>query len=301
MFVAAAALVAELAETPFAVAGWPAPAPTHTPAPGGLVDLARARLARLLDRFHLQGIHWTASGPPALRSSRLHVTYWSPSWFAGSQLGEQTCHVGGSPSRTVAAQRRVMPCRVRMPPPWVLVTLGTSFNDDPNFFVAAAHAVDQMGCCALLVLGRSLTGEVLAPLRGRLPASARLLPHIDYARVLPSCGGGDSPRGRRNHPCPGAPRRPADRGAARRGPGAPGAGGAAHRRWPAPAGPVRHRAQPGDSVGSGLAGPVALPRACRSICRPSSMPWAECQPPPTYWPSRPHKAEAKRPINQASR
>ena len=186
MFVAAAALVAEMVEAPFAVAGWPASHPAHPAAEDDMARLARDRLARLLSRFRLQGVHWTDEGPPALRSARLHVTYWSPTWFAGVSLGEQTRHVGGL---RPAAATPLPDLRGALPDPeeapWVLVTLGTSFNDDPNFFMAAAHAVDQMGGRALVVLGRPLAAEVLAPLRGRLPASARPLPHIDYGRIIP--------------------------------------------------------------------------------------------------------------------
>ena len=34
-------------------------------------------------------------GAPALLSPALHITYWSPGWYAGLELLPQTHHVGG--------------------------------------------------------------------------------------------------------------------------------------------------------------------------------------------------------------
>jgi UDP:flavonoid glycosyltransferase YjiC (YdhE family) len=184
MFVAAAGLVAEQRNVPFAVMGWPAPAAQKLTAPDVMVMAARKRLDDLLARLSLAGVNWTSEGPPALRSPRLHLSYWSPSWFAGVAVGEQTVHVGGL--RPIARQQQA---DAALPSPedapWVLITLGTSFNVDPNFFIAAANAADQLGCLPLLALGAPLDAEWVQAITPRLPASALLRSHLDFSAYLP--------------------------------------------------------------------------------------------------------------------
>ena len=178
MFMASAGLVAERLDVPLVVAGWPAP-PLRIAGKPVLFD-ARARLEKLLDAFSLSGCNWTEAGPPALRSSHLHVTYWNDDWYGAPSL-LPTVHVGGRASLVGDTT-----------PPMsdgfdssVLITLGTSFNDDPDFFVAAAHASAQMGAEPLLVLGRQLTEDAVQALRGGVPASARLFSMLDLATTLP--------------------------------------------------------------------------------------------------------------------
>ncbi len=183
MFMAGAALAAEALGVPFAVAGWPAPAFTAGE-PSPLTLAARERLAHLLERFSLAGTNWTSAGPPSLCSPHLHLDFWSRRWYAGARLGAQTRHVGGLAPATPPPEP---PPHLPAPDdaPWVLVTLGTSFNNDPNFFIAAAHAVDRLGGLPLVVLGRPLTEEALGPLRGRLPRRSKLFPAIPYDQVFP--------------------------------------------------------------------------------------------------------------------
>ncbi|HXF64129.1 MAG TPA: glycosyltransferase [Caldilineaceae bacterium] len=187
MFVAAAGLVAEAARRPLAVMGWPAPAaPPAAALPGDdLTQAARARLQELLGRFGLDGRNWTAAGPPALCSPHLHISYWSPSWFTGVALGAQTVHVGG---RMPARRPQQTPDPALPPPdgaPWVLITLGTSFNRDPNFFVAASHAAEQIGCLPLIAVGAPLTAPWVQAMRPRLARSSVLAARLDFAAVLP--------------------------------------------------------------------------------------------------------------------
>ena len=186
MFVAAAGFVAEQTGIPLAVMGWPAPPPHRLTGADEMVLLARQRLDDLLARFGLEGVNWTADGPPALCAPRLHLTYWSPGWFDGATHGPQTVHVGGlRRERPPTGTLRVRPDHA----PWVLITLGTSFNADPNFFIAAAHAADQLGCVPLLALGAPPHPEGsrswVQQLRGRLPRSAIVRGQVDFAAVLP--------------------------------------------------------------------------------------------------------------------
>ena len=114
MFVAAAGIVAEQADIPLAVMGWPAPPPHRLTGADEMVLMARQRLDDLLARFGLTGVNWTADGPPALCAPRLHLTYWSPGWFDGANHGPQTVHVGGlRPRSTARPSSRPGPARAR--------------------------------------------------------------------------------------------------------------------------------------------------------------------------------------------
>ncbi len=185
MFVAAAGIVAEQANIPLAVMGWPAPSHHRLTGADEMVLLARQRLDNLLARFGVTGVNWTPDGPPALCAPPLHLTYWSPGWFDGATHGPQTVHVGGlrhdrppdhHPDPALPAPDHA---------PWVLITLGTSFNADPSFFIAAAHAADQLGCVPLLALGAPPSTEWVHQLYGRLPRSSVVRGHVDFAAVLP--------------------------------------------------------------------------------------------------------------------
>ncbi|MBK8048416.1 MAG: glycosyltransferase family 1 protein [Anaerolineales bacterium] len=178
MFVAAAGIVAEMLDVPFVVAGWPA-RPVQDRSRDQLVLLARARLETLFQRFQVQGDCWTSSGPPALRSALLHLTFWSERWYAGVPLSDQTRHVGGLIGQTLAADPRLPAPGDN---PWVVITLGTSFNDDPNFFVAAAHAAQQVGALPVILLGAPTAGRSWLQ---QLPATAKVLDHVDFREVLP--------------------------------------------------------------------------------------------------------------------
>jgi UDP:flavonoid glycosyltransferase YjiC (YdhE family) len=182
MFVAASGLAAEILDVPLVIAGWPAPAP-GAERTDPMVALARGRLQDLLSRFRLSGRNWTEQGPPALLSPHLHVTYWSPRWFDGVPTRRQTRHVGG----TVPTPCPVPPVDLPSPvdAPWVLITLGTSFNRDPNFFIAASHSARRMGCLPLVVFGSDLAASWIQETLPRLPETAVVRARVDFATVLP--------------------------------------------------------------------------------------------------------------------
>ncbi len=178
MFVAAAGLCAERAGLPLVVAGWPAHAPG---ADSDESRAARARLAVLCARTGVRGEFFAPQGPPALLSPRLHISYWSPSWFAGATLLAQTQHVGGRAAPALPPDPMLPAPDDR---PWVLVTLGTTFHRDDAFFVGAAQAAVALGCVPVLATG-PLAADALARLRERLPARAVLRERVDFAAVLP--------------------------------------------------------------------------------------------------------------------
>jgi UDP:flavonoid glycosyltransferase YjiC (YdhE family) len=179
-FVSAAGIAAEVLGVPFVVAGWPATAPKVASGDESLVQLARSRLNHLLEQFNVRGANWTPTGAPALLSPTLHLTYWSPRWYAGLTLLPQTRHVGGR-----APTPKPAPTDWTNLDPWVFITLGTSFGNDPNFFLAAAHAADQLGCLPIVALGGQLAPEQIVTLRGRLPAQTVIQETIDFAAVFP--------------------------------------------------------------------------------------------------------------------
>lgn len=185
MFMAAAGLAAEMLAVPFTVVGWPAPPPSPGDAPpDAMVTLARARLAELLTRFGVRGVNWSPAGPPALCAPGLHLTYWSQTWYTGVRMGAQTRHVGGLlPAQPPPAPPAHLPAPDDAP--WVLITLGTSFNQDPNFFIAASAAVVRLGGLPLLAVGAPLDAPWVRALRPRLPATAVLAARVDFAAVLP--------------------------------------------------------------------------------------------------------------------
>ena len=180
VFLSAAGLAAEALGVPFAVAGWPAMPPKATGGNQAVVGEARERLAQLCARFGLAGVNWTQIGPPAQASPQLHLTYWSPGWYQGVDLLPQTVHVGGS----------ARPAAMAAPAwdedlPWVFITLGTSFGNDPNFFVAAARAAVELGCLPIAALAGQFTPAQETALRAALPPETVVEQSVDFSSVLP--------------------------------------------------------------------------------------------------------------------
>lgn len=184
MFVAAGGLVAEKLGIPFVVAGWPAVQSVLPENARFVAELAQQRLDELTQRFGVQGIYWAQEGAPALLSPYLHLTYWSPRWFTGLPLLPQNRTVGGTappPQPWKTPWLNQLP----MDKPWIFITLGTAFTDDPNFFVAAAHAAAQMGCLPILAIGNDVNSEWGQALRTRLPSPSMVVGRVNFAEVLP--------------------------------------------------------------------------------------------------------------------
>lgn len=187
MFMAGAAIAAEKADCPFIVAGWPAPSESAAAVPiepDSPLAAACARVDDLLTRFAVTGRNWTRHGPPMLCSPRLHLSYWSPGWFAGVAQGGQTRHVGG-----VATPAKVPPEAWPVPyaAPWIFITLGTTFNYDPNFFITAIRAAVQAGGQPILALGRDANSRLRQALGDGLLAACVVTETADFAATLPYC------------------------------------------------------------------------------------------------------------------
>ena len=198
MFTAAAGIAAERLDVPFAVAGWPAmqpksPGPKEGAPLGSLAELSQARVEALLSDFGVTGRNWAPDGPAALQSPSLHLTYWSPRWYAGAPLLPQTRMVGGL---AAPPQPGTSPWLDQLPVerPWIFITLGTAFTKDFNFFVIAARAAAEVGGIPILAVGKGVdaggteggwTAREMEALRSNLPQSSVLVERIRFAEVLP--------------------------------------------------------------------------------------------------------------------
>ncbi|MEZ4834867.1 MAG: glycosyltransferase [Caldilineaceae bacterium] len=184
MFMAGAGIAAEVLDVPFVVMGWPAlRTPFHGPAQE-VADEAQRRIDGLLSQFAAAGVNWEKHGPPALLSPHLHLTYWSPRWYSGLPLLEQTVMVGGvapDPQPWKSPWLNQLP----MDQPWIFITLGTSFSQDVNFFVAAAHAAHQVGGLPVLAIGDQLTQPMMSQLQAKLPKGTVVTARVDFGEVLP--------------------------------------------------------------------------------------------------------------------
>ena len=181
VFLSAAGFAAEVLDKPFVVAGWPAMQPKATGGNEQVVAEARQRLQHICDHFGIHGVNWTKVGPPAQESARLHLTYWSPRWYTGVDLLPQTQYVGGMVGASANATLPWSDDR-----PWVFITLGTSFGQDANFFVAAAHAAAELGCLPIVALGGQFKAEQEAALRAQLPDETIVEQRIELNAVLPN-------------------------------------------------------------------------------------------------------------------
>lgn len=198
-FMSAAGIAAEVMGVPFAIAGWPAFQTSANPKTEVIARLARERLDALQAEFKFSGANWTSTDVPAMLSPWLHLSYWSERWFSGVALLEQTVHVGGT-SRVVDSLPDDHPSakllngellngieedESALDAPWVFITLGTSFAADPNFFVAATRAVEEVDAVPIVALGAD-PATLPDAVRERLAPSAILLEQIHFDAVLPS-------------------------------------------------------------------------------------------------------------------
>jgi UDP:flavonoid glycosyltransferase YjiC (YdhE family) len=187
MFMACGGIAAEVLGVPFAVMGWPAMRTQLSGPALAVAEEAKGRLSRLLAKAGAQGVNWEMDGPPALLSPHLHLTYWSPRWFAGLTLLPQTAMVGG---KAPPPQPWKTPWLSQLPMdrPWIFITLGTSFRHDPNFFIAAANAAVQVGGIPILALGE-MNPEIMAEIKPKLPQPIVLTSQVNFQEVLPYAAG----------------------------------------------------------------------------------------------------------------
>jgi MGT family glycosyltransferase len=184
----AAAIAAEQAGRAYAVCGYPATPPDRhvfSEAERAAAEEGAARLGSLFARFGVSGRNWPGGLSPWPQSPDLHIVYWTRAWYADvAEVRPQTRFVGGSPD-SPGGDPPFWFDRLPTDMPLALVTLGSLFTDDPNFFVLAAQACVRAGVYPIVAMGRSERApnlrDQIAP---RLPRCAAVA-WVDYDHLFP--------------------------------------------------------------------------------------------------------------------
>jgi MGT family glycosyltransferase len=192
-FLSAAALAAEKLKVPLIVAGWPATANLDEqslfPVQRDLSSDSMQRILQLCEKFDLEGINFSKGTAPAIRSPHLHVTYFTPEWYAAEQsmMMPQTQFVGGTkniPDDEAPKWLTDIPADI----PMAMITLGTVFTGDLGFFSWAASAAASAHLLPVVVLGwADFDVEKKDELKRVLPRGTRLLNFAPFDHVLPRC------------------------------------------------------------------------------------------------------------------
>jgi MGT family glycosyltransferase len=192
-FISAAALAAEKLDVPLIVAGWPATANLDEqalfPVQRDLSSDSMQRIFRLCEKFGLEGINFSKGTAPAIRSPHLHITYFTPEWYAAEQelMLPQTQFVGGRkqiPTDAPPQWLNAIPENV----PLAMITLGTVFTGDLGFFSWAAAAAASARLLPIVVLGWANFDSVKKDeLKRVLPGGTRLLNFAPFDHVLSRC------------------------------------------------------------------------------------------------------------------
>ncbi len=176
-FAAAGAILAERRGLPLVVVGRPAQ-PPKAPNPRRLPSPAIPFIQRLLEKAGVEGRYWDLDrGHPC--SPHLHLDFFCREWYADLKAIEpQTRFCGGSASP---------PQPLQLPPdtrPLLLVTLGTTFANDENFFRIAAESALLAVARPFLVTGRRAP-RLLASLQEAPPGPAIIQDWVDYDKLFP--------------------------------------------------------------------------------------------------------------------
>ncbi|HIQ12431.1 MAG TPA: glycosyltransferase [Caldilineales bacterium] len=180
-FAAAGAILAERRGLPLVVVGRPAQ-PPKAPNPRRLPNPAIPFIERLLEQAGMEGRYWDLDrGHP--RSPHLHLDFFCREWYADLKAVEpQTHFCGGAPA---PPQSLALPPDAR---PLLLVTLGSTFANDENFFRIAAESALLSVARPLLVTGQR-TPHILASLRQAPPGPAIIRDWISYDKLFPRLAG----------------------------------------------------------------------------------------------------------------
>lgn len=190
-FLSAAALAAEKLDVPMVVCGWPAQQTLDEtslfPVQRDLSSDSQQRIARLCERFGLEGVNFSRGTAPAIRSPHLHICYFTRDWYLAEMdtLMLQNRFVGG-----VSQQPNDPPPdwlgQIAQDKPLALITLGTIFTGDLGFFSWAAQAAAREGLVPIVVIGwNPIEPEKKQELIRALPKGTRLLNWAPFAHVLP--------------------------------------------------------------------------------------------------------------------
>ncbi len=181
-FAGAAAWAAERYDLPLIVVGFPAGRWSAPRTPEAHEDLQRAqdRLAHVAAELGLTGRYWRVDPFPQITSPLAHIVFFLAAWFSDLEvLDPQNRFFGGHP-------KGLIPNLPRSAHPRVLITLGSTFTEDPAFFIGAARAVQHLGGEPVVVLGRSpFALELRQAVRRALP-DVPLHDWADYDQIFPT-------------------------------------------------------------------------------------------------------------------
>lgn len=190
-FLPAAALAAEALDVPLVVCGWPAQRSLDSeqlfPVQQALGTESQGRIARLLARFGLKGVNFSAGPTPAVLSPYLHICYFTPGWYAADAdtLLPHNLYVGGFPQPPDGDPPAWL-TDIPIETPLALITLGSAFTGDLGFFSWAAQAAARVGLLPIVVIGTNpIVPAEKAALKAALPPGTRLLNWVDFDHLLP--------------------------------------------------------------------------------------------------------------------
>jgi len=180
-FAAAGAIFAERQNLPLVVVGRPAQ-PPKDPNPRRLPNPAIPFIERLLESAGIEGRYWDLDrGHP--RSPDLHIDFFCREWYADLKaIAPQTRFCGGHPATAAPLD---LPADNR---PLLLVTLGSTFANDENFFRIAAESALLAVARPILVTGQRAP-RVLASLKEAPPGPAIIRDWISYDELFPHLAG----------------------------------------------------------------------------------------------------------------
>lgn len=174
---ASAALASEALQLPFAIVGVPAESPvekTWLPAEGEMMKEGLARLDALCTQFEITGKHMIQlSAGLWPHSPDMHISFFSEDWYhrRDDVALPQNRFAGG----TKSAPKTSPPAWLNDLPqdtPLIFMTLGSTFNYEPDFFYTAAKAIFSIGAYAVIA---TQDAELAQGLANIIPAEMALV------------------------------------------------------------------------------------------------------------------------------
>jgi hypothetical protein len=176
-FLASPALAAEVLDLPYAVVGMPAISPVEKvwlPAEGEAFKVWLARLDELCTQFKVKGRHFVQLNAGLWpHSPDLHLSFFAEDWYdwRGDVILPQNQFVGGAKT---APRAPLPPWFDELPSdlPLVFITLGSTFNYEPEFFATAIKAIFSMGAFAVVA---TYDAELTTALSENIPPETALI------------------------------------------------------------------------------------------------------------------------------
>lgn len=190
-FLSASALAAEAIDVPMVVCGWLAQGTLNDqllfPVQRDLGSDSQQRIARLLNKFDLEGTNFSKGATPSILSPHLHICYFTHDWYLAESatMLPQNTFVGGMPHTPKDSAPQWLQ-DIPSDAPLALITLGTIFTGDLGFFSWSAQAAAKEGFIPIVVIGwNPIEPEKKQELVKALPKGTRLLNWVPFDHVLP--------------------------------------------------------------------------------------------------------------------